>query len=150
MCKQKTAYEMLISYWSSDVCSSDLRHRLLRFQHRFRDPAIAAIDAADRIVLRRIIESGGAFRAAALRAPFSLDHICLITLWNRIEILEKRRRLNRYPSDRRAPCPMARPLSKAARPDRSNRTAAALFRFRPAERRPHKRLVGKRVFRTFR
>src|SRR3546814_4039212 len=23
--KQKTAYEMLISYWSSDVCSSDLR-----------------------------------------------------------------------------------------------------------------------------
>src|SRR3546814_17196527 len=23
-CKQKTAYEMRISYWSSDVCSSDL------------------------------------------------------------------------------------------------------------------------------
>src|SRR3546814_1056839 len=27
--KQKTAYEMRISDWSSDVCSSDLRHRLL-------------------------------------------------------------------------------------------------------------------------
>src|SRR3546814_1334722 len=24
-CKKKTAYEMRISYWSSDVCSSDLR-----------------------------------------------------------------------------------------------------------------------------
>src|SRR3546814_15244701 len=26
-CKQKTAYELLISDWSSDVCSSDLRRR---------------------------------------------------------------------------------------------------------------------------
>src|SRR3546814_8033044 len=26
-CKQKTAYEMRISDWSSDVCSSDLGHR---------------------------------------------------------------------------------------------------------------------------
>src|SRR3546814_10806410 len=28
--KQKTAYEMRISDWSSDVCSSDLLHRLQR------------------------------------------------------------------------------------------------------------------------
>src|SRR3546814_1293076 len=28
--KQKTAYEMRISDWSSDVCSSDLRYRLVR------------------------------------------------------------------------------------------------------------------------
>src|SRR3546814_11988926 len=28
--KQKTAYEMRISDWSSDVCSSDLFHELLR------------------------------------------------------------------------------------------------------------------------
>src|SRR3546814_1474240 len=27
--KQKTAYEMRISYWSSDVCSSDLHHHRL-------------------------------------------------------------------------------------------------------------------------
>src|SRR3546814_3928881 len=46
----------------------------------------------------------------------------------------KRRRLNSYPSDRRAPCQIARPLSKAARLDRSNRHAARLFRFRSAER----------------
>src|SRR3546814_2514670 len=39
--KQKTAYEMRISDWSSDVCSSDLLHRrslrypiALRFGHR--------------------------------------------------------------------------------------------------------------------
>src|SRR3546814_4665160 len=36
--KQKTAYEMRISDWSSDVCSSDLgvgqrQHRLVAFQH---------------------------------------------------------------------------------------------------------------------
>src|SRR3546814_956850 len=38
--KQKTAYEMRISDWSSDVCSSDLRHRWPRkppvHQHRRR------------------------------------------------------------------------------------------------------------------
>src|SRR3546814_1176284 len=28
-CKQKTAYEMRISDWSSDVCSSDLMHHCL-------------------------------------------------------------------------------------------------------------------------
>src|SRR3546814_6758246 len=28
--KQKTAYEMRISDWSSDVCSSDLQHQVLR------------------------------------------------------------------------------------------------------------------------
>src|SRR3546814_5414843 len=29
--KQKTAYEMRISDWSSDVCSSDLLHAVLQF-----------------------------------------------------------------------------------------------------------------------
>src|SRR3546814_1245528 len=32
--KQKTAYEMRISDWSSDVCSSDL-HRYVQGRHRF-------------------------------------------------------------------------------------------------------------------
>src|SRR3546814_1860091 len=32
--KQKTAYEMRISDWSSDVCSSDLRLMELRYAHR--------------------------------------------------------------------------------------------------------------------
>src|SRR3546814_9512962 len=33
--KQKTAYEMRISDWSSDVCSSDLISRKLRFLYIF-------------------------------------------------------------------------------------------------------------------
>src|SRR3546814_4462420 len=34
--KQKTAYEMRISDWSSDVCSSDLQHGLHRLAELFR------------------------------------------------------------------------------------------------------------------
>src|SRR3546814_4441494 len=36
--KQKTAYEMRISDWSSDVCSSDLRRRVARHHDRRPDP----------------------------------------------------------------------------------------------------------------
>src|SRR3546814_9799056 len=56
--KQKTAYEMRISDWSSDVCSSDLLVAKLAFQKaqagslddlECRDPGIAEpIDAAER------------------------------------------------------------------------------------------------------
>src|SRR3546814_12290616 len=35
-CKQKTAYEMRISDWSSDVCSSDLSSGTWRLRHRDR------------------------------------------------------------------------------------------------------------------
>src|SRR3546814_10329914 len=35
--KQKTAYEMRISDWSSDVCSSDLIPRTSQQQHNFPD-----------------------------------------------------------------------------------------------------------------
>src|SRR3546814_6762541 len=38
--KQKTAYEMRISDWSSDVCSSDLFHGLARFA----SPDAVAVD----------------------------------------------------------------------------------------------------------
>src|SRR3546814_9973653 len=49
--KQKTAYEMRISDWSSDVCSSDLRHRqtvgepwwLARLDRRDRPAVFAAL-----------------------------------------------------------------------------------------------------------
>src|SRR3546814_7532716 len=46
--KQKTAYEMRISDWSSDVCSSDLGQRILR--HADRKPGFLAqifIEPAD-------------------------------------------------------------------------------------------------------
>src|SRR3546814_3417771 len=41
--KQKTAYEMRISDWSSDVCSSDL---LLHFKRAERDPRSAEAERA--------------------------------------------------------------------------------------------------------
>src|SRR3546814_11693640 len=42
--KQKTAYEMRISDWSSDVCSSDLVERLLPQRRRSRDIGIVEIE----------------------------------------------------------------------------------------------------------
>src|SRR3546814_1595148 len=40
--KQKTAYEMRISDWSSDVCSSDLLWLLVRAERRYLDAAAAS------------------------------------------------------------------------------------------------------------
>src|SRR3546814_4731260 len=55
--KQKTAYEMRISDWSSDVCSSDLvggdRDRLGRFQHAV-EVGIGHLAVADRHDARRV------------------------------------------------------------------------------------------------
>src|SRR3546814_4684519 len=42
--KQKTAYEMRISDWSSDVCSSDLRLLLRRALHDHRELAEREVD----------------------------------------------------------------------------------------------------------
>src|SRR3546814_5224522 len=63
--KQKTAYEMRISDWSSDVCSSDLfPHRRLRPRtrpgHRRREPAPGRPRRADRVgKLRQPAGDGG-------------------------------------------------------------------------------------------
>src|SRR3546814_5931000 len=43
VCKQKTAYEMRSSYWSSDVCSSDLRGEEAK-RRPDRRRAIVAVD----------------------------------------------------------------------------------------------------------
>src|SRR3546814_10373672 len=45
--EQKTAYEVRISDWSSDVCSSDLRRRVARHRvvHRSSPPCYDANDA---------------------------------------------------------------------------------------------------------
>ncbi len=51
------------------------RQRLLGLQDRLRSPAVAAIDAGDRVILRQIIEACSAFWALALCAPFGLDHL---------------------------------------------------------------------------
>src|SRR3546814_2237173 len=50
--KQKTAYELRISDWSSDVCSSDLQHRHPAAEHQLlgenHDQDCGANDEADR------------------------------------------------------------------------------------------------------
>src|SRR3546814_8128055 len=64
--KQKTAYEMRISDWSSDVCSSDLSRRFLadRARHLSREEAprggLAPDHAADQIGSAQIGQTGGA------------------------------------------------------------------------------------------
>src|SRR3546814_1048455 len=42
--KQKTAYEMRISDWSSDVCSSDLRRHRVKRERHLADPLVRRID----------------------------------------------------------------------------------------------------------
>src|SRR3546814_19352644 len=68
--KQKTAYEMRISDWSSDVCSSDLRdhleHRLL--QHVRRCIAVAA-DAQGQGEHRALEAAVDLFEGRALAGP---------------------------------------------------------------------------------
>src|SRR3546814_4698988 len=60
--KQKTAYEMRISDWSSDVCSSDLR--AMRHVRRFE--AVFAKDAA-MLLRRKDVDRAGEIIAPARR-----------------------------------------------------------------------------------
>src|SRR3546814_4461595 len=55
--KQKTAYEMRISDWSSDVCSSDLPD-FLKFSPNNRMPAIIDSEPADGGEAISVFESG--------------------------------------------------------------------------------------------
>src|SRR3546814_4869716 len=65
--KQKTAYEMRISDWSSDVCSSDLRSVPL---HSVEHPLVAkSIKDISETVLR-----GVPFEVPFLRTKISLRH----------------------------------------------------------------------------
>src|SRR3546814_5071284 len=59
--KQKTAYEMRISDWSSDVCSSDLA------------AAQAAIGGADRWVVGLLLDEGGDDRAMVELVQIRID-----------------------------------------------------------------------------
>src|SRR3546814_13775794 len=63
--KQKTAYEMRISDWSSDVCSSDLRHMLLDITKW-----VAQIDSVDRIP--EMVSRGYALAASGRPGPVAL------------------------------------------------------------------------------
>src|SRR3546814_4383630 len=65
--KQKTAYEMRISDWSSDVCSSDLPFHAIGQDHLLH-LARGRIFVADQQVLRHLLRDGGA-AAGALARP---------------------------------------------------------------------------------
>src|SRR3546814_6396113 len=56
--KQKTAYEMRISDWSSDVCSSDLQagdHDVAAFGQRIADTQRAVVRNADDVARKRFL-----------------------------------------------------------------------------------------------
>src|SRR3546814_5196524 len=65
--KQKTAYEMRISDWSSDVCSSDLQHRqYLDHRRKLRLWPVAVQSDMEWLVHRRLFRRVGVIR---LRPP---------------------------------------------------------------------------------
>src|SRR3546814_2266779 len=59
--KQKTAYEMRISHWSSDVCSSDLGGELLQQRQQRSDDLVevrpVVAHGAAQAVERRVIDA---------------------------------------------------------------------------------------------
>src|SRR3546814_9711203 len=68
--KQKTAYEMRISDWSSDVCSSDLaQHAMRLFDDRIAEPGEAhdAAGAFDERLAEQRLELADARRQRRLR-----------------------------------------------------------------------------------
>src|SRR3546814_3960039 len=75
-CKQKTAYEMRISDWSSDVCSSDLAPARtmteVRFYHMTRTPLDQALPKMLERTLERgqraVVRAGSEARVEALSA----------------------------------------------------------------------------------
>src|SRR3546814_5185123 len=75
--KQKTAYEMRISDWSSDVCSSDLMNHVGRERgQRFRDraPGEQAIRHRFHLYLRvEVVQNAGAV-AVAMAAAHDQQH----------------------------------------------------------------------------
>src|SRR3546814_11924890 len=72
--KQKTAYEMRISDWSSDVCSSDLEKLLHRAKLIERVQRFAVDILGERILLRR----DRVVLAHDARHGFRLRHLALL------------------------------------------------------------------------
>src|SRR3546814_3289827 len=77
--KQKTAYEMRISDWSSDVCSSDLlddladRRRIQHRQHRRDQRVLGLVRAVRR--LAAVIVAGDREKAAVRRCAFEIAEL---------------------------------------------------------------------------
>src|SRR3546814_5317206 len=73
--KQKTAYEMRISDWSSDVCSSDLPRLCERGRHGAEIPRFArAATARDRALRFLALHRGAAQRLYVVPQPYLDRH----------------------------------------------------------------------------
>src|SRR3546814_13917453 len=80
--KQKTAYEMRISDWSSDVCSSDLAGTNSGI-HALKQWCLAPAFGCDaRRALRRVVALGP--RIHALLVGFSVPYHCIMALRHRV------------------------------------------------------------------
>src|SRR3546814_16219764 len=84
--KQKTAYDMRISDWSSDVCSSDLKLAKLA------DTAFRNLDELNALVF----EPDGYERVMHPKLPDSLSSMSMLSKEERAELREKRERFNPY------------------------------------------------------
>src|SRR3546814_3129731 len=67
--KQKTAYEMRISDWSSDVCSSDLLPQDAVVEAGGRQAAVVRGEVGAQVMLHRAAQRFGGRRHAALGGP---------------------------------------------------------------------------------
>src|SRR3546814_10787448 len=79
VCKQKTAYEMRISDWSSDVCSSDLAeaHRASGLDNNLPKMTLAdGIDGSSHMVLSALARAAGNYQhlVSARRLSQGLAH----------------------------------------------------------------------------
>src|SRR3546814_10048420 len=90
--KQKTAYEMRISDWSSDVCSSDLRQDFLGKVHDLHPADAKAIDKA----IARWNEKRDEAAALILNAATESPSARLINQLNQIERASCRERVCQY------------------------------------------------------
>src|SRR3546814_9025931 len=72
--KQKTAYEMRISDWSSDVCSSDLRAIVGGVYKGFLDPNLKThLDYVDDELGKHVWFAGATFSAADIQMSFGCE-----------------------------------------------------------------------------
>src|SRR3546814_7834575 len=67
--KQKTAYEMRISDWSSDVCSSDLMEGFFRLVGLDRPEALASAEVVDAVHQPRSAEIFATIRPSSRSVP---------------------------------------------------------------------------------
>src|SRR3546814_6532477 len=95
--KQKTAYEMRISDWSSDVCSSDL---LCETLERYRYIVRSLLIPTDRLDKSFLLNETGLRRIAGERElPFQLSKLCLQGLQLVVEFGDIRERSEEHTSE---------------------------------------------------